>query len=109
MKTVNRGWLKKQVANGKMEALCNYSFDPMTDGIEYGDKQWRPARLQVREYDENNKLVNDDWIEGMSNFTEWDFKTKSGCAYQNNDGTITLIIHSNESYELRIKAESQQL
>jgi len=103
IKTVNRGWLKRQVEKGKMESLCNYSFDPMTDGIEYGDKKWRQARLQIRQYDENDKLVNDDWIEGMANFTDWDFHTKSGCAWQTEDGLIHLIIHSNESHTLRFK------
>lgn len=93
MKTVNRGWLKKKVEKGEVEAKCNYRHDPQFDNIEYGSDRWIPARLS---------RCHGDFMEGEMNFKEWDFRSKSGCAWKNPDGTITLIIHSNSSYELRL-------
>jgi len=42
-----------------------------------------------------------DHKEGHFNVFEFDFKTKSGCAYEGGDGVICLIVHSNCSYELK--------
>jgi hypothetical protein len=100
-KTVNRGWLKKQVALGKVEAKCDYR---MTDDYKmdvannFGTMtKFIPCILRA----DNGKR-----IDGKINFTDWDFKTKCGCAYWENETekTIGLIIHSNLAYTLKITA-----
>jgi len=110
MNTVNRGWLKKQVAAGKMQARCDFDFDDI-----YGnqaDMIWKPARLspdrEWEEYEDSNGLTrhrlvngNDLYKLGCISFESWDFATKSGWAHRNTDNTIQLVVHSNLSYMLR--------
>ena len=98
MQTVNRGWLKRQVAAGKMEAANDHSYDEMTGQKDGGD--WFPAVL---------KAQGEPSKPGQISFTDWEFRTKSGTAYRNSDGTITLIIHSNQSYKLRVKNDAAKV
>jgi hypothetical protein len=89
MKTVNRGWLRKQVEKGNIEAKCAYSLSDdygFDKSINYGKTDWSNAK--------------------ELNFSDWDFKTKSGAAWYNTDGTITFIVHSNSSYDMRIIEKS---
>ena len=44
-----------------------------------------------------------DFIEGVMNFRESEFSSKSGAAWMNKDGTISFSVHSNRAYDLRIK------
>lgn len=87
--TVNRGWLKKQINDGKM--LVRSSFQ-LTD--DYG-------------FDESNNFgIKDEWVNATEyKFADWDFKTKSGGAYKSKDkqgnDIISFYIHSNSSYELK--------
>ena len=99
MKIVNRGWLKRQVEAGMVEAKCNYL---LTDDYA-GDKannfaktDWMPARIR-RNYN--------DFVLGQINLWGHDFKCKPGGAWREDDGTITLIVHSNLSYSLRLIKE----
>ena len=115
MQTVNRGWLKKQIANGKVEAKCRYA---MTDDYrfdnanEFGKTDWMQARFYYPVFGKVTlqngititRCEKDDRKEGQANFSESDLKTKSGAAYRNDDGTITLRIHSNEVWTLRVAA-----
>jgi hypothetical protein len=111
--TVNRVWLKRQVIAGLIEAKCNYHF---TDDYAYdnasgfGKTTWLPARVSHPTYKdvgelghERNILDDHDFIEGFMNFTEWDFKTKSGAAWWDNETEINFIIHSNHSFTMRFK------
>jgi hypothetical protein len=41
--------------------------------------------------------------EGVCYMTGHDFTSNSGCAWMNPNGTITLIVHGNSSYTLRIR------
>lgn len=89
---VNRGWLKRQVQAGKMEAANDYRYDEM-EGQTVGGK-WFPAVFRQQ---------GDKFEPGQIAFTDHDFSSKSGTAYRQPDGTICLIIHSNQSYKLRVK------
>jgi len=114
-KTINRGWLKKQVSLGKIEAKCNYHYtdDYRYDAdVNFQKTDWMPCRMQNRVYENDpvtgfSRLINDDFKTGFINFEDWDFKTKSGGAWQTEDdqknGVISFIIHSNLSYDLRVK------
>ena len=115
MKTIKRNWLKKQIELGKVEAKCNYH---MTDDYAFdnaygfGKTDWMKARIsrptwkEVELYNGNKKTIvdNHDFIDGQMNFKDYDFEGKPGRAWGNENGTITLYVHSNLSYELRMAA-----
>lgn len=92
MKTFNRGRLKRLCQQGKLVAVESYHFDDQQGQSQSNTE--RPVRLRAN---------NDDYQEGFVNLWEHDFRTKSGCCYQNENGTITLIVHSNCNYTFRIK------
>lgn len=114
-KTVRRDWLKRQVEAGNIEAKCNYSltddyaFDNATG---FGKTGWIPARIRNPKFGMvlvNNfkmeRCIDSDHVQGQMNFNPSDFKGKSGWAYRNVEtGIISFGIHSNASYDLRIKA-----
>ncbi len=110
--TINRGWLKKQIAQGKMEAKCDYH---LTDDYAYdndnkgGRTTWMPVRIRQAVYAHSaegsrfDRLVDDDFRAGCINLDTWHFTGKSGRAWRQADGNIALIVHSNLSYTLREK------
>lgn len=99
MKTVNRGWLKKQVQAGKVEGRCDghytddYAFDAANGfGRTTG---WKPVRIRpATGFDHDYENFINLWAD--------DFTSKSGKAYTHDDGTIIYYVHSNLSYTLRI-------
>jgi hypothetical protein len=113
VKTINRGWLKRQVAAGNVEAKCNhhltddYAYD---NANRFGVTGWMQARIRhpvfgsyVNEFGyTRERCVDSDFVEGQMNFNETDFEGKCGGAHQYEDGTIHFYIHSNASYDLRI-------
>ena len=114
MKTVNRAWLKRQIDAGRVEAKCShhltddYAFD---NANNFGKTDWMPARIRRPVFGtyinhlgfELDRCIDSDFVQGQMNFTEHDFVGKSGGAYYQPDGTIHFYVHSNASYELRIK------
>lgn len=93
MKTFNRGKLKKLAAAGKLLLAESYHFDDMM-----GEHRNKDAAIPVR-----IKAGYGDFIEGYCNLFESDFSGKSGRAWENADGTITLIVHSNANYTFKVK------
>ena len=91
-KTIRRDLLKKAVAAGKMVSTGSYHYDDMTSSERRSTTI--PARLSSG---------HGDFIEGECNLTDFDFRSSSGCAYENEDGTITLHVHSNCTYDLKLK------
>ena len=54
-------------------------------------------------FDKANNFGKTEWVDARElKLTDWDFRTKSGGAWENN-GVITLSLHSNLSYELKYK------
>ena len=114
MQTVNRGWLRKQVEAGTMEAKCDYH---LTDDYAYdnanndGRTSWLPARIRKPVWMtyrdehgyERERIKDDDFVHGAVNLLASDFHGKSGRAWKQADGHIALIVHSNRSYTLRAK------
>jgi hypothetical protein len=41
-------------------------------------------------------------IPNLVNIPDWDFESRVGYACKNNDGTITLYVHSNRSHKMRL-------
>lgn len=98
-KTVNRGWLKRMVVAGKVQARCLYHLTDdyqMDNANKFGVTGWMPVRISSDGYNDNKQ--------GFINLTDDDFSSQCGRAISDEDG-IRLSIHSNLSYRMRI-AES---
>jgi hypothetical protein len=89
-KTVNRGHLLKAAKAGKLVCVGSREFCDMHG--ESTTNTPKPVHVMAG---------HGDHKEGHFNVFEFDFKTKSGCAYEGGDGVICLIVHSNCSYELK--------
>ncbi len=117
-KTVRRDWLLKQIDAGRMEAKTDFIIEH--DGTGANDVfggDWKPARIRRARFEEitncyGNKqsvCADPDFIDGMMNFTESDFRSKSGHCSQgmSADGRklYSLGIHSNAHFTLREKVQ----
>lgn len=100
-KTVNRGWLKKQIEKGNVEAKCNhrmtddYAFDNATG---FGATEWAPAR-----YITNKHQGEEQYDKSITLIDDFNLRSNSGCAYQTDDGILHLVVYSGYSFDLRIK------
>lgn len=90
MKTVNRGWLKRQVAAGKVEVLCLRDF--MTPGYTR-DNEWSPAFI---------KGHMQETRDGQVGFDTMDFRFSSGRAYWDGKGQICFNVMRGLGYLCRI-------
>ena len=95
MQTFNRGKLRRLVEAGKVVMVGSYHFDDMS-GAERKTGQSMPVAMKPANWKDRK--------EGICYLHEWDFRTKSGCCYMNDpaNGIITLIVHGNCNYDLRI-------
>jgi hypothetical protein len=96
IETFNRGQLKRLAAAGRLEIVESYNFDDMHGVSRTGSETIIPVMYPKP----------DDWRdrkEGTCYLSDWEFKTKSGCAWRNPNGTITLVIHSNHNLTFRVK------
>ena len=94
MKTYRRDKLRRLVEAGKVETVSTYHFDDMS-GAERSSKPM-PVAMEPEDWHDRK--------EGVCYLTPWDFTTKSGCAYVRDEtlNIITLIVHGNSNYDLRI-------
>ena len=97
MKTFRRDKLRRLVEAGKVETVSTYHFDDMY-GVDRSDKPMPVA------------MKPDDWHdrkEGVCYLTPHDFTSQSGCCYVRDEasGIVTLIVHGNSNYDLRIKKD----
>lgn len=90
-----RDWLKRQIIKGNMLCKCtqsltdDYQYDLVND---FGKSEWMECK------------VNGEFVEGVMNFNDYDFRTKSGGLYLK-DGILNFYTHSNDHYELKLKAD----
>jgi len=94
MKTFRRDKLRRLVEAGRVETVSTYHFDDMMGE----SRSHKPLPVAIKP---------DDWRdrkEGICYLTDHDFTSGSGRCYVRDDanGIVTLIVHSNSSYELRI-------
>jgi hypothetical protein len=94
MKTFNRGRLRRLAQQGKLELVESYHFDD-TLGESRTD---RTMPVALRPADSKDRK------EGVCYLFESDFTAGCGRAWLNQDGTITLYVHSNCNYTLRMVA-----
>lgn len=106
-KTVNRGWLKRRILEGKVEAKCNYKY---SDDYAYDaavnfnkSEQWLPARITEPHTNPETGRYDQDRREGFMNFDASDFRNY-GRAWLDDDGTICLYF-GYRSYTLRLVAQ----
>jgi hypothetical protein len=91
----NRGKLLREAKAGKVVVVGSYHFDDM-----FGETNSKNCvtPVYIKEEGQENKR-------GYCTLTAWKFKTKSGCAYDNGNGVITLIVHSNCNYDFKVSEE----
>lgn len=97
--TVNRGWLKRRILAGEVEARRNYRYtdDYAYDAaVDFGKTDWIPAHVVGPDESQYR-----DGLADHMNFADSDFRGY-GHAWWNADGTITLYF-GYESFELRLK------
>jgi hypothetical protein len=112
MTTMRRDTLKKMIEAGKLEAKClfsytdDYAFDNATG---FGKTEWMPARISNPKWEEitlpnGNKTdhcIDHDTKDGYMNFRNYMLEGNGGHASKNENGVITLRVHSNLVYDLR--------
>ncbi len=94
-KTINRGLLLRRARASRLFLVGSYSYDDMS-----GSNRTAGQRMPIALAD------GVPWQErkpGHAYLHESDFSTSSGCAWANEDGTVTLIVHSNCNYTLRVE------
>jgi hypothetical protein len=95
-KTVRRDMLRRLVDSGRLFMAESYSFDDM-HGESRSENRAIPVRMMPA--DRNTS-------EGTCYLFESDFKSGSGSAWRNADGTITLYIHSTRNLTFLVLPEA---
>lgn len=93
-KTVRRDWLKRQVKAGKVTVVDSYSFCDMLGTSRC--KSEIPAALSE---DFPTFSVRK---QGVCYMLDCDFDSSCGRAWRNDNGTVTLYVHSNLNYTFKI-------
>jgi len=96
MKTIRRDVLLRKAKAGKLVRVESYQFDDM-----YGESRTEAGKDGAVEIPVRICDGARDCKEGYCNLTEFEFGTKSGAAWRNENGTITMVVHSNMSYTFR--------
>lgn len=91
-KTFNRAKLRKLVEAGKVTLVSSYHFDDMSG--ENGTRQPMPVAMRPEKIEDRKQ--------GVCYLLASDFTSGSGRAWSNQNGTVTLYVHSNSNYDFRI-------
>lgn len=100
MKTFNRGTLRKLVEAGRVRVVGSYHFDDMT-GASRDSAKGMPAAIAPTPGPDAWKQRK----EGVCYIYPSDFTASCGRAWQNDNGTICLYVHSNSNFDLQILPE----
>lgn len=92
---VRRDWLMRQVEKGRVVAVGSYHFDDMTGGHR---GKWEGAPVAIAPADWHDRK------EGTVYIRRDEFEGKVGRAYAGENGIVTLYVHSNSNYTLRVSA-----
>lgn len=92
VKTFRRDKLKRLVEAGRVQLAKAYHFDDM-----YGTSRTNePMPVAMMPADWHDRK------EGVCYLRDGDFNSQVGRAWLNDNGTVTLIVHSNSNYDFRI-------
>jgi hypothetical protein len=97
-KTVRRDKLKRDIQKGLYVCKCNYRYTDdyrYDNATDFGASDYKEINIM----DENNRKHDYDKM----NLWKDDFSSQVGTAWENEDGTVTLIVHSNLSFNLKRK------
>lgn len=98
IKTLRRDKLLRDLRKGLHYGMCNYrhtddyAFD---DSHNFGKTNFLEVNIRTESKDPSK--------EGHINLWESDFRGSCGSAWINDDGTVTLVVHSNLSYDFKPK------
>lgn len=92
IKTVRRDALKRLAEAGRLVLADSYHFDDQ-HGESRGNE---PMPVAIKPADDKDRKS------GTCYLFKHDFESSSGRAYENPNGTITLIVHSNSNYTFRV-------
>ena len=95
-KTFNRAKLRRLADAGRLVVVEHFHYDEMT-GQSTGDGLATPVHVIEGQA---------GYRSGYYNLHPIDFTTKTGRAYQGEDGNVTLYVHSNRNLTFRILPES---
>src|SRR3990167_6603960 len=98
MKTFRRDKLRRLVEQNRIETVSTYHFDDMY-GETRGHKTM-PCAMNPSDWHDRK--------EGICYMFAHDFTSKSGGCWLNENGTVSLIVHSNSNYDLLILPESKE-
>lgn len=116
-KTVNRGWLKRQIQAGNVRAKCDFHYTDdyaWDDAVNFQRTDWMPAYFNPPQVWEEITLPNGNKShrctnnhernpQGYISFNDHDLDSTSGRAHWDEDGkTIKLSVHSNLSFSLQL-------
>ena len=94
MKTFRRDKLRRLVEAGRVTAVGTYHFDDML-GESRDTAKGMPCAIKPADWHDRK--------EGVCYLTESDFTSGSGRAWLNENGTVTLYVHSNSNFDLKIR------
>lgn len=95
MKTIRRDKLKRLAEADKLVVVDAYEFDDMLGASRV--KEETKVRMAPKDGGER-------YLPGHITLDESDFKSSVGRAWENPNGTITLIVHSNLNYTFKVKS-----
>jgi len=91
MKTLKRNILRKMIERGELVAVDSYHFEDVL-GESRGSATGKPVRIATSGTDCKN---------GFCNIFASSLTSRCGSAWINEDGTITLYVHSNCSFDFK--------
>lgn len=95
IKTLRRDKLLRLAKAGRLVLVDSYHYDEMTGSQRGGPEM--PVRIREQPH---------DWLTGYCNLGTYEFTNKSGRAWQEENGLVTLYYHSNCNYTFRILDEA---
>jgi len=93
LKTIRRDKLKRDILKGKYVAKCSYSFsdDARYDYMSDENTAFKEIHLVSEGKRDYDKI----------NLYESDFDSQVGRAWENADGSVSFVVHSNLAYDLK--------
>jgi hypothetical protein len=95
IQTVRRDMVKRLAQAGRLVMVEGYSFDD-----QYGEDRSQGEAIPVEFFQRG--APPSSRREGTLYLSDWDLSSGSGRAWKNENGTITLKIHSNLNYTFKV-------